>query len=84
MNFEEAKCRGVDPDLFYPKRGDNYSVSQARLICNKCNIEDECLQYALDNNEKFGIWGGTSPRQRGKIKLQRRTTKDDDSMPMAS
>ncbi len=57
-----AACRGMDPDLFYPTRGeDSWDVRQ---VCKGCPVRTECLQFALDNNETFGIWGGTSAKER--------------------
>lgn len=53
---------GVDPEIFYPDRGG--SSSEARAICSRCPVRAECLEYALEEREPFGIWGGTSERER--------------------
>lgn len=64
-----GKCRGVDPDLFFPERG--ASTREAKEVCRGCHVRDDCLQYALANVEKFGIWGGLSERERRRIRRQR-------------
>jgi WhiB family redox-sensing transcriptional regulator len=55
-----ALCAQVDTELFYPERGDSYSAEMARKVCYNCEVRQQCLDYALDNNEKYGIWGGTN------------------------
>lgn len=58
----QAECRDLDPDIFFPERGT--SVKEAKAVCAECSIRLNCLEHALDHGEKFGIWGGTSERQR--------------------
>src|SRR3954462_15752413 len=53
---DQANCLGVDPDLFFPERG--ASTREAKEVCRGCVVRLECLEYALQNGEKFGIWGG--------------------------
>ena len=57
---EEANCKGADADLFFPERG--ASTRKAKAICRACTVQDECLEYAVEQSEKFGIWGGLSER----------------------
>ncbi len=64
-----ANCLGVDPDLFFPERG--ASTREAKGVCAGCEVRVECLEYALQNGEKFGIWGGMSERERRRIRRQR-------------
>ncbi len=66
---EYANCLGVDPDLFFPERG--ASTREAKEVCRGCVVRDDCLEYALTNGEKFGIWGGMSERERRRIRRQR-------------
>lgn len=66
--MEEAECLGSDPDLMFPTRGDFIGMQAAKAVCAECVVKDECLDYALKNNEKFGIWGGESERARRKMK----------------
>jgi WhiB family transcriptional regulator, redox-sensing transcriptional regulator len=66
---EMANCLGVDPDLFFPERG--ASTREAKDVCRGCVVRIDCLEYALANGEKFGIWGGMSERERRRIRRQR-------------
>lgn len=66
---EHANCLGVDPDLFFPERG--ASTREAKAVCAVCTVRVECLEYALGNAEKFGIWGGMSERERRRIRRLR-------------
>ncbi len=69
---DQANCLGVDPDLFFPERG--ASTREAKEVCRSCDVRVDCLEYALDNGEKFGIWGGLSERERRRIRRQRALT----------
>lgn len=64
-----ANCLGVDPDLFFPERG--ASTREAKSVCSGCEVKADCLEYALTNGEKFGIWGGLSERERRRLRRQR-------------
>lgn len=64
-----ARCSEVDPEIFFPERGG--SSKAARAVCNKCDVRNQCLEYALNNKEQFGIWGGTSERERRKLRKDR-------------
>lgn len=66
---EEANCLGVDPDLFFPERG--ASTREAKAVCRSCEVRVDCLEYALEHGEKFGIWGGLSERERRRVRRQR-------------
>ena len=63
---DEAKCLNADPDVFFPEKGG--STREAKRICAECTVRVECLEYALEHDERFGIWGGMSERERRKIK----------------
>jgi WhiB family redox-sensing transcriptional regulator len=65
----QANCMGVDPDLFFPERG--ASTREAKEVCRGCVVQEDCLEHALANGEKFGIWGGLSERERRKIRRRR-------------
>jgi WhiB family redox-sensing transcriptional regulator len=67
--FNQGECLGVDPELFFPERG--ASSREAKACCTACPVRQQCLDYALDNSEKFGIWGGLSERQRRQIRRTR-------------
>jgi WhiB family redox-sensing transcriptional regulator len=69
----EANCRGVDPDLFFPERG--ATTGEAKAVCAACVVREDCLEYAIANGEKFGIWGGMAERQRRVLRRARRRAK---------
>jgi len=63
---KQAKCLQAEPDTFFPEKGG--STREAKRICALCDVRAQCLDYALDNDERFGIWGGLSERERRKLK----------------
>jgi WhiB family transcriptional regulator, redox-sensing transcriptional regulator len=66
-----ARCAEVGDDLWFPEKGG--SVRQAKRICMGCEVRAECLEYALENNERFGIWGAKSEPERRRILRDRAT-----------
>lgn len=88
LDTTEAACAGlaIDPetqrDNFFPERGTaQITARDAKMVCNGengqpvCPIREQCLEYALERKERFGIWGGKSERERAKIAKQRRVEK---------
>lgn len=69
---EQALCRQVDQDLFFPEVGE--SNSAAKRVCRVCDVAAECLEYALANDIRHGIFGGLSGNQRRLLKRQREGT----------
>nr|WP_170977757.1 WhiB family transcriptional regulator [Blastococcus sp. CCUG 61487] len=65
-----ALCGETDPDAFFPEQGG--STREAKRVCAGCVVRTECLEFALSNDERFGIWGGLSERERRRIRVQRR------------
>ena len=63
---DRALCAQTDPEAFFPEKGG--STREAKRICTTCPVRDECLEYALGNDERFGIWGGLSERERRRLK----------------
>ncbi|AOZ72454.1 transcription factor WhiB [Boudabousia tangfeifanii] len=63
---ERALCAQTDPEAFFPEKGG--STREAKGVCAMCEVRQECLEYALANDERFGIWGGMSERERRKLK----------------
>ena len=70
--WDYANCYGADPDLFFPQGG--AASKKAQAFCDGCIVKIDCLEYALQINEKDGIWGGTSARERKRIRRQRAQT----------
>ncbi len=67
-----SNCRGADADLFFPERG--ASTRKAKAICGACEVRVDCLEFAIVQSEKFGIWGGLSERERRRIRKERALT----------
>lgn len=63
---QQALCAQTDPEAFFPEKGG--STREAKFICASCEVRAECLEYALANDERFGIWGGLSERERRKLR----------------
>ncbi len=65
---ERALCAQTDPEAFFPEKGG--STREAKRVCLGCEVRAECLEYALEHDERFGIWGGLSERERRRLKKQ--------------
>jgi WhiB family redox-sensing transcriptional regulator len=70
--MQQAACSGADPDLWHPGVGGVDAAGYARTVCAGCPVIDACLDYAIDNHETLGIWGGLAPRERRTVARQRR------------
>ena len=62
---ERALCAQTDPEAFHPEKGG--STREAKKVCQSCEVREECLHWALDTKERYGIWGGLSERERRKL-----------------
>lgn len=67
----QAACDGVDATLFFPESDDDPAM-HAKMVCEGCPVRVACLEHALRNGEKAGVWGGTTERDRRRIVRQRR------------
>src|SRR5690625_3532185 len=63
---ERARCAQTDPEAFVPEEGG--SAREAKRVCVSCEVRAECLECALADDGRFGIWGGLSERERRKLK----------------
>ena len=63
---ERALCAQTDPEAFFPEKGG--STREAKKVCLTCDVRGDCLQYALTHDERFGIWGGLSERERRRLR----------------
>jgi WhiB family redox-sensing transcriptional regulator len=65
---EQALCAQIGGDVWFPESGG--SVRKAKAVCNggggrpPCPVRQECLEAALDRNDRYGIWGGLTDRER--------------------
>lgn len=62
---EYALCAETDAEAFFPEKGG--STREAKKVCRSCEVRAACLEYALEHEERFGIWGGMSERERRKL-----------------
>jgi WhiB family transcriptional regulator, redox-sensing transcriptional regulator len=62
----DGLCAQVDPEMFFPEQG--WRTAEAKRICAACDHRAACLDDALERDERFGIWGGLSERERRKLK----------------
>jgi WhiB family transcriptional regulator, redox-sensing transcriptional regulator len=62
---DQSLCAETDPDAFFPEKGG--STAAAKRVCRACPVRSECLEYALANDERFGVWGGMSERERRRV-----------------
>ncbi|OBA56906.1 hypothetical protein A5777_07740 [Gordonia sp. 852002-10350_SCH5691597] len=68
----DAPCSQADPELFFPEAHESRAnVALAKRVCAACPVRQECLEWALDRGEKFGIYGGLTATQRRKVLRQR-------------
>lgn len=65
-----AACSGYPNTLFFPSQEtpDNASVARAKAICSVCPVMDDCLEYSLESNQRSGIWGGTTEKERKSVR----------------
>jgi len=66
-----ARCAETDPESFFPDKGG--STRDAKAVCRGCEVRRKCLAYAMDHDERFGIWGGTSESERRRMRRQGRS-----------
>lgn len=70
---DEALCKGKDNDIFFPDDATPMTSKRVKLakeICKVCPVRTECLYIAISTDERFGIWGGFSPRERKAIRRE--------------
>ena len=76
MSKGVAPCSTMDPELYFPEKGNggNRELLLARRLCNTCPYKVECLEWAIEHRE-VGVWGGTTERERSRIRRTRRNSK---------
>jgi hypothetical protein len=66
---DQAACAGMGTTLFFSGKGDNRWVAEAKVMCARCDVVEECLQWAIDTGSRHGVFGGLTPRERQGMKL---------------
>jgi len=67
---KHGECQGLNADVFFPATEED--AEEAQAICSRCAVQEACLEYALNRNEKDGVWGGATERDRRRILRRRR------------
>jgi WhiB family redox-sensing transcriptional regulator len=65
----DALCAETSAEAFFPEVGG--SARDAKKICASCSVAGDCLEYALENDERYGVWGGLSERERRRLRQER-------------
>ena len=74
---EQAACREYDNELFFgPDRPESELEKQtremrAKAVCKTCPVVEPCLEFAMETNQKYGIWGGLTDKERASLKRRR-------------
>ncbi|MCM2580316.1 WhiB family transcriptional regulator [Streptomyces meridianus] len=71
---QEAACLGEDPELFFPVGNTGpalLQVQEAKAVCATCPVTTQCLDWALDNHQDSGVWGGTGEDERRAMRRRR-------------
>ncbi|OZC71128.1 hypothetical protein CH251_16745 [Rhodococcus sp. 06-462-5] len=77
----DALCRGQDSEIFFSPSGEGRSARRARedrakQVCAGCGVIEACRRFALAANEPFGVWGGTTARERQQHRVNSRRTEE--------
>ncbi len=67
---EDAACRGVDTDVFFPATDEE--AEEAKAICASCPVREECLEFALQTRQEDGVWGGLTETERRRLRRRLR------------
>ena len=77
----EAACRGLDTEIFFPVSEED--EGEAKLVCQTCPVQAQCLDWALRTRQEDGVWGGLGERERRQVRRRRVERKDPLSLIMA-
>lgn len=73
---DKSACADMNPDIFFPKKGDYRTLMLAKSICADCVVKEECLEYAIKTRAS-GVYGGTSEKQRRQIIHERNSSRQN-------
>jgi WhiB family redox-sensing transcriptional regulator len=68
---DSAVCAQTDPDMFYPE-GKGFTGAKAQAVCRTCPVMIQCLDWALEHDERFGVWGGMTGDERAQLRKAKR------------
>jgi WhiB family transcriptional regulator, redox-sensing transcriptional regulator len=75
-----ALCAETDPEAFFPELGG--SPRAAKAVCAQCSVRAECLEFAIANDERFGVWGGTTEKERRQLRRRSRSAAESAGSPV--
>jgi len=78
----QAACKGIDPTIFYPVTEEAAEI--AKGICMSCRVREGCLEYALAQRERDGVWGGATERERRRILRRRQRERKKEATATAT
>lgn len=64
----DAACRDADPEIYYSVSRTDFITAEAKAVCARCPVVSNCLAYAFERNEQWGIWGGLTTEERLNVK----------------
>lgn len=65
--MDNAKCHTEDGIVWFPQQGERHLTTIAKRFCRDCPVRQRCLNWALDNEIMYGVWGGQSPKDRERL-----------------
>lgn len=68
---DQAACLGFDSSVFFPEEADAAGAARAKEVCGSCPVAEHCLEWALETNQTEGVWGGSTPFERRRIRRRR-------------
>ena len=71
--WRDAACLEVNTEKFFPHGDDREGNAAAKAFCARCPVTGKCLEYALETNQRFGVWGGLTESERRRTRRLRRT-----------
>ncbi len=69
--MDRAACRRSDPDIFFPpgwEEGNLAIVADAKAVCAGCAVRPACLEWAVTTGQAEGVWGGSTPEERRRLR----------------
>ena len=76
--FADALCAQTDPEVFFPEKGG--TTKEAKRICARCEVRAARLTFAMEGDERFGVWGGLSERERRNLRRVGPVTAEADRL----
>lgn len=74
---DDALCKRVLPETFFPDKGSSADAQEAKAICGSCSVRNACLEWAMTFPEEYGIWGGLTPDERKELRRTRKRANRD-------